>query len=355
MTKDRGGNWQVTGLNQVDNQRLASDSRLNPFAVQVHCRVYEILDVDDLFELLDRVDNIREVEELPYGMHMRVTCFDDDFNHGVMFMTGVIADLIINGDEFVVISQQRDTIEDFHNLFTMEQTGPLVTRGEYELSLTSAYSYLSGQYLQFEDILLNDAEDLAFEDGMRFITVRYALKDRKKIQARLEEIGSCQIDIPGVYTVYYQLDDLDNQAGFMAEYVLGLNWITVSAFGDREIGLIRQRFEENMYDSLEFDGFEIREEGIFGILTPEVKKMYPHWEDSLKNLYLNKWYHSHLPNLSGMSPSEACKTEEGTRMLWTMFKRIKQKDQQRRLRGEPRQVRLKEYINKLSRPRESEK
>jgi len=354
ITKDDDGDWLIAGIDQVANRKLEAGSDFNPFAVQVFCRVYEIVDVDDLFEMLDRVDNIREVEELPYGMHMRVTCFDDDFNHGVTFMTGVIADLVINGDEFVVISQQSDTIEDFHNLFTSDQQSPLISRGEYELSLTSAYSYLSGQYLQFEDILLDEGDDMAFEDGMRFITARYALKDRSEVLNRIGELKSLEIELPGQYQVFYQLEDCSDNPGFMAEYILGSNWITVSAFGDKDIGIIRQSFEENMYDALEFDGLEIREEGIFEILTVDVKKMYPQLESELKEMYLNKWYHSHLPTLSGMSPSEACKTEEGTRLLWTMFKRIKQKEQQRRLRGERKQIGLKEYIRKLNLPQKNE-
>ena len=354
IIKDSGGDWLIAGIDQVANRKLEPGSDFNPFAVQVYCRVYEIVDVDDLFEMLDRVDNIREVEELPYGMHMRVTCFDDDFNHGVTFMTGVIADLVINGDEFVVISQQKHTIEDFHNIFTMDQQNPLISRGEYELSLTSAYSYLSGQYLQFEDILLDEGDDMAFEDGMRFITARYALKDRGEVLKRIEALKSLEIDLPGQYQVFYQLENCSDNPGFMAEYVLGSNWITVSAFGDKDIGIIRQSFEENMYDAIEFDGLEIREEGIFEILTGDVKKLYPQLESELKEMYLNKWSHSHLPTLSGMSPSEACKTEEGTRLLWTMFKRIKQKEQQRRLRGERKQIGLKEYIRKLDLPKESE-
>jgi hypothetical protein len=354
LLKDPGGSWLIGGIDRVGNRKLEADSEFNPFAVQVYCRVYEILDVDDLFEMLDRVDNIREMEELPYGMHMRITCFEDDFNHGVTFMTGVIADLVINGDEFVVISQAKDTLEDFHNLFTMEQTSPLISRGEYELSLTSAYSYLSGQYLQFEDILLDEADELVFEDGMRFITARYALKDRAKVSGRLEELKSLQIELPGEYQVYYQLETGVDNPGFMAEYILGSNWITVSGFGDKDIGIIRQIFEVDMYDALEFDGLEIREDGIFEILTPEVEKSYPDLESTLKEIYLNKWYHSHLPTLSGMSPSEACQTEEGTRLLWTMFKRIKQKEQQRRIRGERKQIGLKEYIRKLNLPQEGE-
>jgi len=354
MTKDSEGDWLISGIDRVANRKLEAGSEINPFAVQVYCRVYEILDVDDLFEILDRVDNIREVEELPYGVHMRVTYFEDDFSHGVTFMTGVIADMVINGDEFVIISQDHDTIEDFHNLFNLDNKSLLVSRGEYELSLTSAYSYLSGQYLQFEDILLDEGDDLSFEDGMRFITARYALKDRAEVLTRLEELKSLKIDLPGEYQVFYQLEDCEDSPGFRAEYILGSNWITVSAFGDKDIGVIRQRFEENMYDALEFDGLEVREEGIFEILTPDVKKQYPELESVLKEMYLNKWCQSHLPTLSGMSPSEACQTEEGTRLLWTMFKRIKQKEQQRRLRGERKQIGLKEYMRKLNIPKEGE-
>ncbi len=348
MIKEFDGEWLIASIDRVENRKLDAGSEFNPFAMQVFCRVYEILDVDELFEMLDRVDNIREVEELPYGMHMRVTCFEDDFNHGVSFMTGVIADMVINGDEFVVISQDYDSTEDFHNLFTIDRLGPLVARGKYELSLTSAYSYLNGQYLNFEDILLNEDRDSFFEDGMRFITARYIVKDRNQVLSRLGELASLKIELQGEFQVFYQSDNCYDKPGFLAEYILGSNWITVSAFGDKDIGVIRQSFEENMYDALEFDGLEVREEGIFEILSIDVKKQYPELESALKEMYLNKWYNSHLPPLSGMSPSEACQTEEGTRLLWTMFKRIKKKEHQRYLQGERKQIGLKEYIRKLN-------
>lgn len=354
VSRDDHGKWLIAGMDLVANRKLEKGSKFNPFGVQVHCRVYEISDIDDLFEMLDRVDNIREVEELPYGMHMRVSGYDDDLNQGFTFMTGVIADLVINGDEFVVFSQQRDTIENFHSLFSMDQMNSLISKGEYELSLTSAYSYLSGQYLQFEDILLDEVDAMAFEDGMRFITARYVLKDRNEVLNRLNGLKSLEVSLPGQFQIFYQLEDCQDKPGFMAEYILGSNWVTVSAFGDKDIKTVRQSFEENMYDALEFDGLEIREEGIFEILTGEVKKMYPELESELKQMYLNKWYHSHLSTLSGMSPSEACKTEEGTRLLWTMFKRIKQKEQQRYLRGERRQIGLKEYIQKVNLPKRNE-
>lgn len=354
VSRDLNGNWLIVNLAQTCTEKLESGSYADPFSIIVYCRVYEILNVDDLFEVLDRVDNIREVEELPYGMHMRITCYEDDYNHGVTFMSGVIADLVVNGDEFVVITQQPDTLEDLHSLFTMESPYPLASRGEYELSLSTAYSYLSGRYLQFEDILLDACDDLAFEDGMRFITARYAVKDRHEVLARLEDLHGLRIDLPCQLQAIYQYDGSQRYPGFMAEYIVGPNWVTVSAFGDKDISSVRQFFEEGMYEALEFDGLEIREDGLFEVLTPDVKRMYPQLEAHLKEMYLNKWYNSHFAILSGMTPSEACQTEEGTRLLWTMFKHITQKEQQRRVRGERKKIGVKEYIGKLNLKKEGE-
>lgn len=347
LLKNTEGYWLIDKIEASNRMQLETGSNWNPFTMQVYCRVYEILDMDELFDLLDQVENIREVEELPYGMHMRVTCYNDDFNQGVSFMTGVIADLVINADEFVVVSQDKQVLDEFHHMLFDEFSYALQYRGEYEISLASAYSYLSGQYTNFEDILLDEDNEFAFEDGMRFITARYFVKDRAKVLQRLDSLNVLQVVLPEEQKVYYELENRTDNPGFFAEYMLSSNWVTVSAFGDRDMSRIRQKFEKDMYDALEFDGLEIREDSIFTILSPEVKKQYPALEAALKEMYLNKWYHSKLPTLHGMSPSEACETEEGTRLLWAMFKRIKQKEKKRQIQGDMRRIGLKEYMNRV--------
>ncbi len=347
LKKDNQGYWSIVDIQLVLHQLIEPESVWNPFALQVYCRVYEIVDLDELFDVLDRVENIREVEELPYGIHMRLTCYEDDFNHGVSFMTGVIADLIINTDEFVVISREKEVADEFHKMFCDGFYLFLVQRGEYEISLASAYSYLSGQYSNFEEILLNDDNDFVYEDGMRFISVRYFVKDRAKVLQKLGERSAEKIELYDEVEVYYEMDQRFDPPDFRAEYIFGSNWLTVSAFGEKEMNSVRQRFEENMFDALEFDGLEVREEGLFSVLDMEVKKMYPELEETLKELYLNKWYHSHLNSLRGMSPSEACQTEEGTRLLWSMFKKIRQKEKKRQMNGFRYRIGLKEYLRKV--------
>ncbi|MEA1960166.1 MAG: hypothetical protein U9N81_02545 [Bacillota bacterium] len=346
MTKEEGNEWVIASMDMTDTRMLEEDSAWNPFHMQVTCRIYDIEDMDGLFEALDSVDDIREVEELPYGLHMRITCMDDDFTHGFSFMTGVIADMVINGDEFVIISKDLDAIQQLHSLFNDGESF-LCPTGEYQVSLTAALNYISGQYVHFDDILLEEDEELVFEDGMRCITARYVVKDRERVLAKLDRQAHLNIQLPGGFQVYYQIETDNESKRFMAEYILAPNWITASAFGEQDIAEIRRSFEEDMYEALEFDGLEIREEGIFEILTYDVKKQYPDLESNLKELYLNKWAHSYLPSLQGMSPSEACQTEEGTRLLWEMYKRIRHKEKTGYSRGQGKQIGLKDYIRRL--------
>lgn len=342
LHKDNLGYWFIRSIDRNDCKLVDMNSDDNPFSIQVYCRVYEIVELEQLFNIFDLIDNIYEVEELPYGIHMRVRSFNDNYNYGVSFKIGLLADLVINGDEFVIISQDKEAIDDFHRLFIEDYQVPLLLRGDYELSMGSAYNYLSGQYIFFEDILLND-DNIVFEDGMRFITARYMVKDYHVVLERLKKTNAYQFRFAEDIQVFYQIKEDVKEAVFQGEYMLGSNWLSVSTFGDTDMAILRQLIEKDIYDCLEFDGLEIREEGIFEVLTPEVKKQYPDMEQLIKNMYLNKWYYSRIPSLRGMTPSEACETEEGTRLLWAMFKKIKQKEK-KHLYGKRKNIALKEYI-----------
>lgn len=340
-------NWIIKDCSQIERTEIDNLSELNPFNHQVYCRVYEITDLDGLFEALDRVDDIHQVEELPYGLHMRVTYHEEDLSQGVSMLSGVVADMIINGDEFVMACQDFDTLMDFHHLFLSEMVVPVLSRGEYQVNLMTLYTYLSGQYLHFDDILLIEEDDYLFEDGMRFISARYLIKDREKVEKRIRDLQNLHLQISADYQVFYQMESRPVGPEFFAEYVLGSGWVTVSTFGEQDMARARRCFEERMFDSLEFDGMEVRENGLFDVLTSSVKKEHPELEQTLKEIYLNKWYYSQLSALSGMSPWEASQTEEGTRLLWTLFKRIKQRENSHLYQPGSHRVHLKEYIRKV--------
>ncbi|MDD2373253.1 MAG: hypothetical protein WC109_00035 [Syntrophomonadaceae bacterium] len=346
------GCWSIGDIEKCSCQLIDPDSEQSPLSAPAFCRVYEIIDIEGLFEILDRVDNIREIEELPCGTHLRISYFDDNFNHGVSFLSGVIADVILNGDELVVISPNRATISDIHHLLNDEETMAAILRGDYEVSLMTAYTYLGGQYINFEDLLFQEEDNSIYDDGMRLITTRYLIKDRERVLKRIEELKTIKIKLDNSYTLYYQIVKESGSSNFFAEYLLGTSWVNVSAFGERDISLARQEFEEQMYGCLEFDGMEVRNEGFFDIITTDVKREYPGLEPELKEIYLDKWYHSQLGPLSGMSPSEACQTEEGSRLLWAMFKNLKQNSKAPYMQYR-KNIGLKEYIRKVEQKKES--
>jgi hypothetical protein len=333
--------WSIVSFEETRNN--CCSNQYNPFNCPAFCRVYEIIDLEQLSAKLDELDGVREVKELPEGMHMRLTYREDDFNRGVSFMSGVVADLVINGDELVIICQNENNLNSLHD-FLVEDISCVIVNQDYQVSVLTALRYLSGQFACFEDALLEPCAESACDDGMRLISAHYHIKDRQRVLERLQAIAREYCFQGNDFQLFYQVQASPHGPGFEAEYIMGSNWVAVSTFGDSDMSRIRQQFEADMYGCLEFEGIEIRKESIFDILTADIKKSYPQLPAILKELYLNKWVHSRLSSLQGMSPCEACQTEEGSRLLWALYKRIKRRQASN---GSSNNIILKEYIRKI--------
>lgn len=330
-----------------ETHRSCCSTRYNPFCDPAYCRVYEIIDLEKLFSRLDDLEGVREVKEMPYGMHMRLTCQEEDFDSGVSFMTGVVADLIVNGDEFVVICRERNNLCDLHDFLEDGQCSCVLRIEDYDVNVLTAFRYLSGQYLSFQDVLIEQGNETICEDGMCLITARYFIKDRGRVVERLQNLGKGYCFQDSECQIYYQVEPSIHGPAFAAEYILGSNWVMLSAFGDSDMTRVRHDFEADMFGCLEFDGMEIREDGIFDVVSADLRKNCPELPAILKELYLNKWVHSRLSLLQGMSPFEARQTEEGNRLLWALYKKIGRKVGSRSLRDKPNNIILQEYIRKI--------
>jgi hypothetical protein len=315
--------WFIDTMTR-DGFRLINEGREeSPFQDKVHCFVYEILDLDRLFECLEEFDDIREVGELPFGVHLRLTEPDEGSGSGVFFLSDVMADVVINGDELVIIARNEANATDIDDLVVRSHSvEPL---SHHRVEIITAYTYLSGQYLSFHDMLRNEKQELLFEDGLKLLTARYSFKDKEKVYDKLKTLQTPSYKFPGAFEVYYEYENHPPGA-LRAEYVMGNNWVTVSAFGEKDLARVREQFEDGLREYLEYEGMEIKCEGIFELITVDVKKQYPDLEDQLKKAYLEKWFESKLKPLRGMTPQDAAKSVEGKRLLWTMFKDMKRNE-----------------------------
>lgn len=347
LQRSGSGDWLITDVKLENREILNAAINAGQPQEKISYRLYDILDLDRLFDILDRIENIYEVEELPCGMHMRINCAEDTFSQGVSFLSGVVADLVINGEEMVLLSSRSNALQDFEMLLGSSADSPVCLKDNSQIGLLTAYNFLRGRYLEFAEALYDREAESGLDEGMRFISTRYIIKDRDNVIRRIEEIQSFHLKLSGDIQVYYDFDPSPEGKGYFAEYIVAANWLTLSTFGERDMGLARTGFEKQMFDYLEMDGMEIREEGVFDILSAEVKKEHPELEGFLKEAYLNKWSESRLSVLSGMTPSEACQTEEGSRLLWSLLKRMQEKGSKKRRQGRKRYVHLHEYIHKL--------
>ena len=214
------------------------------------------------------------------------------------------------------------------------------------MEIITAYTYLSGQYLSFHDMLRNEKQELLFEDGLKLLTARYSFKDKEKVYDKLKTLQTPSYKFPGAFEVYYEYENHPPGA-LRAEYVMGNNWVTVSAFGEKDLARVREQFEDGLREYLEYEGMEIKCEGIFELITVDVKKQYPDLEDQLKKAYLEKWFESKLKPLRGMTPQDAAKSVEGKRLLWTMFKDMKRNEKIRQDMGVRSVINLKHYMQKV--------
>ncbi len=349
---DRDGLWAVKDIDRIESQPISPDAADNPFNIVVFCRVYEVLDMDELFETLDLLDNVHEVEEIPYGLHVRIGQ-NQDPSMGMSFLNGVTADLILNGDEFVVISPNESVVEEYHEEILGSHQHILAPNGSYRLNMSHAYSYLTGQFAAFEDLARTEAGEIFLEEGLRFISARYLVKDRSLVAVWLKAQTWHHYPLDDTTALYYRLSDA-KELQFEAEYLLGSNWMTVSAFGERDLALARKQFEGQLNECLEFQGLELRENGMLAVLSPETKKRYPGLDRLIKGLYLGKWYDSRNPSLKGLSPSEASKTEEGNRLLWAMFKKMRELEKRKMMNRHNYRISLNEYIRKVEEKNRSE-
>ena len=308
--------WKIEEIREFPVTEEAFENEENPLRHSLYVRVYQIWDMETLLHEIDELEQVQKVGELPYGLHLRICTVDDTFfENGVSLMSGVVADLLINGEEFVVLADQ----ESIPGEFDRQLESCVQFKADYRVSLNTAIHYFQGQYQYFEDIL-DVPEDAFPQDPMRFVTACYILSEPQRLQTFLESRNIVQFALPDERVLYYQFAEKEREASFEAEYIVEDTYLAVSAFGDAQLERVRRELENALQEGLHFEHLEVNPHGFFEIVTPDVKESLPELPGIMQKIYLEKWKVSACPFLQGMTPQEAYESEEGKRLLWKMFK-----------------------------------
>jgi hypothetical protein len=339
----RQDGWRIVALAKNRTYELKEHSRLNPLNVRMYCQTYEILDVDELITLLGELDKIQEVGELPNGLHIRVMTWQYDIEQVVCAMSGALADMVVSGDELAVICRDQAVLESLHQRIMLFDI--LQKTGEYRLPLKTVLHFLDGGYAHLEDVCVETDYEYLMGEDMRFITAKYEIADFSQLQAFLSAVPHTRRYVleEDVFLHYqFSAEDMEH---FVAEYILEHQYLAVSGFGNRAVETVCRNVEKALAGQVAFLGVEIRPTSIFDLLTPEIMRHFPQIAYDFKAIYLDQWYHSKSPYLDGMTPADASKTENGRRLLWSMFKIIQKKLGQDTLLGP--NLTLREFMDKL--------
>lgn len=349
LEEDEELKWKISSIQLVHKTKMSSYSDLDPHKKGFFCLVYEIIDINELFVWLEEIRLLKVVGEIPHGIHLRISSVENEgeWDYGIAFLGMGEVDVVINGDELVIICRDYDFLSDLDDEINIKLSDALEFRGEYEVDLAAAYNYIQGEYASFEDVVRSEAEGEILYDGMCFLSARYLVRNRDKVRRFLNSISDYFYNLEEDYYIFYQLEKEGDEKRFLAEYALDEECLTVSAYGEDDLSRLRQSIADKLCESLEFMGIETRREGLFAILDSEVKRAYPDLEKVLKELYLNKWVKSSLYTLKGMTPSEASQSAEGQLLLWDMFKKMKKNENRNDFKKKACAVKFKDYISKL--------
>ncbi|MGE5454817.1 MAG: hypothetical protein ACM3O9_06440, partial [Methylocystaceae bacterium] len=266
VKRDEG--WLINHINRFRQERLRDDNPDNPYNHPVFCQVHQLIDVDNLFNGLEGFEDVREIGELPYGSHLRLTRMEYNRSQGVSFMTGILADIVINGEEIVIIAEDESDGRLIGDALIKADGSSLVK--EYTVDVVTAYSYISGEFASFEQALCPDDNGI-IEDNLKFISIRYATSDQERVATKLRELVARRFALADCQA-FYVLGQREGQEILLAEYLVGDNWVSISAFGDAELTRQRAWFEDNLRLVLEYDGVQLREGGLLGILDPDTRR-----------------------------------------------------------------------------------
>jgi hypothetical protein len=294
------------------------------------------------------------VEEIEFGIHYRWSKFPDLLEEGINFADNVFGEFILTGDELLVTAKDRDDLDALCSLVEDRLGEAIRYQQQYYVDVSLVYALLCGEFSSFEELL----GELAVEEPEEKLPIMMATYQMDNVERVLERIRSFTVfefDTPEGSKCFYEFEKIRFNAkkdelgeGFVAEYRLNSNNLTVTTFGGEYLALVCEELEKGLRDCLHLLEVQEQEEGFSLLATVGKSKLPKEAKARWQKEELGRWMQTKIPGLEGMTPQEAKQSLRGRQLLWGLFKNMKnlQRDLQRK--GLKLPIDYREYIRIVS-------
>lgn len=346
--------WRIAQTRILRTREIDEDDPDNPLNYEVYCALYEVAQETEVQELLEDLPEVEVIEDIEFGIHYRWANSLNLLEEGINLAENVFGEFILTGDELLVTAKDREDLNALCSLMEDRLPESIHYQQQYYVDVSLVYALLSGEFSSFEELLGELAVEEP-EERLPVMIATYQVANLEPVLKRIRSFTVFEFDSPEGVKCFYEFERIRFKAGngqqgegFVAEYRVTPQQLTVTTFGQDYLNLVCGELERGLQDSLRFLDIQAPDEG-FALLAIVGKPAFSkeakaEWQKE----ELNRWMQTALPVLDGMTPMEAKETLPGRQLLWRLFKNMKNLQQDLQRKGLNLPIDYREYIRMVS-------
>ncbi|NPV27315.1 MAG: hypothetical protein HPY81_07730 [Firmicutes bacterium] len=352
LTRGDAG-WLISGVRVLNQREVGPEDEENPLNYRVFCVVYDVGSFTKVESLLESLPEVETFTEFDYGVHYRWGQHPNPISEGINVSETIFAEFILTDEELIVFSREQLNLDSVCSLLEDRLAPKSISfKHQYYLDVTLVYAILSGEFNCFEEMLSELAEE-EDEEAEPLYAATYEIEDLARVLKKLHTFNVVEFDTPEGVKVFYEFENLQTKEdgsqagqGFIAEYRLTNDYLMVSAFGHDYLAIVCSELEKGIKKAIRLVDVQQREEDL-SIFMAEGIEIPQEVMERLRKKELSRWLETEMPALHGMTPLEAKKSLEGRKLLWELFKSMKDLQKELIRKGLHPQLDYREYIKAI--------
>lgn len=345
--------WKIHKVRILGSRELEEEDPGNPMNYEVYCALYEVLNEKEVQKFLEELPEVEVFAEMDTGVHYRWPRFSDILEEGINVAGTIFGEFILTDNELLVNSQDRRDLDAICSLLEDHTREAVRYEQQYYVDVGLVYTMLSGEFSSFEELLGELAVE-EIEEKSPVMIATYKVSNLVPVLKRIRSFTVFEFDTPEGVKTFYEFEQIRSKQegselgeGFVAEYRVTPEYLTVATFGRDYLELVCQELERGLHRYLCQVRIEEKNED-FSLLAAVGRSQLPK-EDLVRwqREELLRWMETKLPALEGMTPQQANHSLRGRQLLWTLFKHMKNLQQELQRKGLNPPIDYRAYIRAI--------